>query len=361
MAVPLSFSTFVDATGSKHLEPLDNARVATLTGLQEKRIHQSTRIHLRYILKPGSHPNDLAHEVTGRFLRTSKIDPHRISALAVSHTHYEGNAASDMANEIGDSLRINRDRIASIAFGCAGFPEIVMRAQAFGEGMNPGEHVLVLNVETPDRMMDSRDSRATPIFASGASATSLSHDEGHQLIFAEARNIVPPDNPDGTEIFRIFRDEAEDFSGIRSVRTIFRMDGDLAYKNGAALIEDAARTSLHRVMQDPRLHGRRILVVPDQANAKMIKAFDDVVAPEMIAGEFAEYGIPQVRFVNGMEGMGNTISATIPSVLARLSVIEGIDPQKGDIVLFPAAGICIADPGGKMSQGMGAMVWNPRN
>lgn len=357
---PLSFSTFVDSTGSQHTELLDNARIAALTGLMEKRIWQSTRLLSRFILKAGSRPTDLALEVTDKFLRESGIDSQAVGALALVHTQYEGDATQQMAEEVADHVGVTRDRITAISFGCAGFPEIVKRAQAMAEDIAPDQHVLVLNVETPDQMMDARDSRATPIFASGASATSLSHGRGHLLLFSETQDVVPPKNPNGVEIFTIGREEVEDFSGQRSEKTIFRMEGELAYENGTALIEDAARRSLHHVMQDSSFHGRRVLVVPHQANAKMIRAFDDMIAPEMNRGEFAKYEIPEVRFVNGMEGMGNIISATIPSVLARLPDMADISPKSGDVILFPAAGICIADPGGKMSQGLGGMVWDPR-
>jgi 3-oxoacyl-[acyl-carrier-protein] synthase III len=356
----LSFSTFVESSGSKHLEPLDNKRISDLTGLDEDRIWRSTKTRSRYILKPQSKPVDLALEITEKFLRESRIHRNAIAALALVHTHYEGNARQEMAKAVADLIGIHHSKITAIAFGCTGFPEIVHHAEAMANDLFSDQHVLVLNVETPDRMMDARDSRATPIFAAAATATSLSKGEGHRLLFAETQEVTPPENPSNVEIFRIQPEEAEDFSGKRTLRTIFRMDGDLAYINGGALIEDATRRSLHRVMQDPVMHGRRVLVVPHQANAKMINAFDKMVSPELMKGEFADYGIPEVRFVNGMEGMGNTISATIPSTLARLGQIQGIDPKAGDIVLFPAAGICLAHPGDKMSQGMGAMIWNPR-
>ena len=207
-------------------------------------------------------------------------------------------------------------------------------------------------------MMDSRDPKATPIFAAGATATSLRKGDGHKLLFAETEDVVPPKNPGNTDVFHISREEIENFSGQRETKLIFRMNGELAYENGAALIEQAARDSLHRVMADSEHHGRRVLVVSHQPNAKMVKGLDKMVSPQMMQYEFAPYSIPNLRFVNGMEGMGNVISATIPSVLARINCIDGIDaPNKGDIVLFPAAGICMRDPGQKMSVGRGAMIW----
>jgi hypothetical protein len=54
------------------------------------------------------------------------------------------------------------------------------------------------------------------------------------------------------------------------------------------------------------------------------------------------------------------ISATIPSVLSRIGAIDGVvPPREGDIILIPAAGICVGDPGRKMSIGRGAIEWHP--
>ncbi len=351
----IAFTDFVDLTGSQSLVPLDNARIAQLTGLGEDRIYKSTRIRTRHILREGKTPLDLAREVLEKFFEKTGITPRDCQALALTHTEYEGDAPYMIAYTLADEMNIARDKVTALSYGCAGFPKIVSEAVPLLSKIDDGKHCLVINVETPDRMMDAHDSRATPIFASGATATSIWKGPGHRLLFAEAEDVVPPDAPKSKPIFTISRQEVEDFSGKKSVKMIFRMNGDLAYVNGAALIESAARESLLRVLGEG--YKGRVIIVPHQPNARMIKGLDDMVAPRM-REEHAD-AVADVCFVSGMEGMGNTVSCTIPSVLARINTLLNLaPPREGDIVLTPAAGICVADCEKQMSVGRGAFIWH---
>lgn len=354
-----SFTEFVDLTGSDSLELLDNARIAKLTGLEEQRIWKSTRMKERYILRAGKEPVDIALEITDRFLDQTGIRSSDIGSLALVHTAYAANENDrfSIADAVAKRVGVTRENIVAISYGCAGFPEIVSRAAIQAKRLDDGKHALILNVETPDRMMDAKDSRATPIFATGATATSLWNGDGHRLLFADSEHVVPPENPNNEKIFEIDQRDIENFSGEMCRKVTFVMNGNLAYNNGVALIERAAKESMAKVMENPLYRGRRILVVAHQPNGKMIKGLDDLVAPEM-QKQYAGMGITDIRFANGMEGMGNVISATIPSVLARNASLPDTEPlKKGDIVLIPAAGICVEDPASKMTIARGAIEW----
>lgn len=324
MQTPVSFTDFVDLEGSDSLELLDNPRIAALTGLTERRVFSSTLTTQRYILKDGKQPLDLAHEVTDRFFERTGLTGRDIGALAVSHTQCEGTTGQDIGESIARRIGLIEENVRVVSFGCTGFPHIVSVAEKQARGIHEDKHVLVLCVETPDRMMDARNKQGTPIFAAGATATSLWNGPGHQLLFSETEDVVPPDNPRGTDIFTIAARETQDFSGRMAQKANFEMNGDLAYTNGQQLIERGARESLERVLELRAGYIGRILVVSHQPNAKMVKFLDEMVAPDILS-KYAVRGITDVRFVNGMQGMGNVLSATIPSVIARIDRIQPIE------------------------------------
>ncbi len=355
----LSLTDFVDLKGSDSLELLTNDRIATLTALKADRVFKSTRVNERYILKRDKEPVDLAHEVLEKFLQKTGIASHDIAALTLVHTDYSLESLGEMAESVGKRIGLHSEAIHSLSLGCVGFVRGLTYAASVAQDIPEGRHCVLINVETPDRYIDARDSRAAPIFAAGATATSLWKGKGHSLLFSASEDLVPPENSKDEEIFKIEEADAEDFFGMKKMKTIVRMNGDLAYLNGSALIERATRLSLERVMQDEQYRGRRVIVVPHQANAKMINAFQATVA-EPLRIERPEWNIQALNFVNGMEGISNVISCTIPSVLSRINDIDALSPpQNGDIVLIPAAGICMDDPGKKMSMGVGAIEWHP--
>jgi 3-oxoacyl-[acyl-carrier-protein] synthase III len=340
-----SFTKFVDLAGSNSLELVDNERISQLTGLTVQRIKQSTRINTRFILREGKEPVDLAYEVADRFLQQASLQAADIGGLALIHTHYDGSNASRLiAEEVAQRIGVSSEQTRAISFGCAGFPQIVSEAVSIAESLPDDKHVLIMTVETPDRMIDHHDRYAMPIFAAGAAATSIWSGEGHPLIFTGSRHVVPPDNPQDEEIFTIDMEDG---------KAVMHMKGELAYRNGSLLIEEATHECIQRVLSNPSFANRRMLAVPHQANAKMIKAFDDLVAPELQK----QYNLSSLHFVIGMEGMGNTISTTIPSTLARIDGLISPPPQKGDIILMPAAGICVESARDKMSQAYGAFEW----
>jgi len=362
----LSFSDFVDLTGSPSFGLLDNHRIAELTGMKLNRIWKSTRTRSRYILRKGLEPFDIAKEVAEKlFKRIGISDPStQCRGPAVLHTNFypEGSHAQKIAEQLATQFGMDPRGAFGISYGCTGFIEIVSEAQKrLGEDLKQGEHIPVINVETPDRMLDAHDDQATPIFAAGATGTTLWKGPGHELLFAETDTVDPTaDNPDQKDIFRIQREEVEDFFGSRSMKHIFRMEGELAFENGRDIMIAATRESLKRVMENERFHRKpHVIVVPHQANMRMIDQM--ALTRDELEKEFEKYKLRSVTYAKGMEGMGNTISCTIPSTLARLYEVlqNSRQPEDGDIILTPAAGICVENPGHKMSKGWGAMVWHP--
>ncbi len=366
---PLRFSGFAHLHGPEEpalLEPLSNERIADLVNptlppdrqMTAQRLQKSTGFSMRYILARGKTPHDLAYRVTDKFQQMTGVQNQDIGALALVHTDYSGEATTALAREVAERIGIARERVVAKALGCTGFAGILPDAQSLGSDIPEGKHCLILTVETPDRSIDARDSRATPIFATGAAATSLYKGDGHELLFAETEDFVPEGAPPGRPIFSIHEEkDVQDFWGAKHARNVVRMDGDLAYQYGSTTIEKAAMDSLERALSMGH-EGKPVIVVPHQPNGRMIAALKKYGGPAMEA-TFAGR-VPKAIFVDGMEGMGNTIASTIPHVLARIHTLVNADLLGQEaLILIPSAGICIADPEMKMSVGRGAFVWNP--
>jgi len=300
----LNLTAFVDLTGSPSFDVLDNDRVAALTGLKAERVWKSTRMTKRHILKEDKLPVDIALEVFDKLMAELKITPRQCRGIGVLHTDYdEGNTAFRIAKRIAHERGIFHGQIFGSSYGCAGFVKLLEEAVPHAHDLNEGEHFPLITVETPERFLDAHDQFGTPIFAAGAAATSFAKDDGHRLIDAQTQEVVPPKNPDNADVFRFEKILAEDFYGNKAERHVIRMNGDLAYANGAALIEQSTRDALSVLTDLGLVKERRVLVVPHQANARMINAFDQTIYPSLAR----EVEAKALRFANGMEGMGNVI------------------------------------------------------
>ena len=96
---------------------------------------------------------------------------------------------------------------------------------------------------------------------------------------------------------------------------------------------------------------RRVIGVPHQPSGKLLKT--------LIAA--ARKDLPDVEFLNNLPGFGNTLSSTIPTVLSRMEEVtlcnERPTPETGDVLLLPAAGICMERRDDHMTQGYAAISW----
>jgi len=130
---------------------------------------------------------------------------------------------------------------------------------------------------------------------------------------------------------------------------VMHMDGESVFLNGVDLMLEACLKSYNEVSGT----ANRILIAPHQPSGKLLKA--------MIA---AAKQIPiSADFLNNLPNYGNSISSTIPTILARLDeVVENNDHapvSPGDLILLPAAGICMDRLTDSMSIGRAALRWQP--
>ena len=97
--------------------------------------------------------------------------------------------------------------------------------------------------------------------------------------------------------------------------------------------------------------GQRVVVVPHQPSGKLLKALIAAARPEF----------PGFEFLNNLRLYGNTISASVPTILARLPEVLAANGSKplrdGDHVILLAAGICMHNMADHMSAGHACLQW----
>ncbi len=360
----LGFGPFVDITGNESFHRVTPDDVAECVNrwpyksdtdrrFDAKRVIKSTGVADRFVLKKGTTVQGVVHELLDAWLAEAGLTEKDCGGIALSHTNYANPSdALHIAETVAQQRNISGPVLAT-SYGCTGFVKLVSEAIPAMKHVQNDKCLPLLFVESPTNGVDVRDPKAGPIFADGAAATGLLHDVGHKLLFASVRDIEPPVASSGP-IFHSEVDDAENFFGESERKLVMRMAGNEAYENAIQVLTQATGIALERILYGGRGYSPRVFVVPHQPNGKLVKALQDMTGPELQQ----HFGLPKVRFVNGMWERANTVSVTIPSTIARIAELEKEDPPKqGDIVLMPAAGICIADPGSKMSQGRAAMEW----
>ena len=94
-----------------------------------------------------------------------------------------------------------------------------------------------------------------------------------------------------------------------------RMNAESVFINAIELMLSNLRAALDSFDLQK---GERVVVVPHQPSAKLLKA--------LVATGHSEF--PDVEFLNNLSGYGNVISASVPTVLSRLDeVLEQNGPE----------------------------------
>ena len=134
-----------------------------------------------------------------------------------------------------------------------------------------------------------------------------------------------------------------------------RMNSEPVFLGGIELMLDNLRAAMDCLDRKP---GERVIVIPHQPSGKLLKA---LIAAARI--EFSEIAV-----LNNLAEHGNSISCTIPTILARLPEVcqaNGLKPpNEGDTVVLVAAGICMSNMSDEMSAGFACLryqPWRPRH
>lgn len=351
-------SSVVDIADREDLfEILDNERVLELshmgpgTGFRnEASILKSTGVEQRRMLRFGVDALDVAVTVARKLQFEVGFDWDDCPVFGLCHSHTDPVATRELANELCDALEIRHCRPFVINFGCAGYLELLRRGSELMIDAPDDAVIPLLTVETPEAWHDAADRAFCGIISTGATGTVLSKRGGHKLLHVSMRHREIPEASRNFEpLFLTDVGEYPQFCGGYSKRCVMRMNGEAVFINGVELMIEAARIAISQISGGE--DGRRVLVAPHQPSGKMLRALFSVLRDEC----------PGAILLNNLALYANSISSTVPTVLAHIDEILADQGQpaarQGDLIVLPAAGICMAQKATHLSQGWAVIDW----
>lgn len=295
-----------------------------ITGISER----------RYVSKDQS-SSSIAAIAAERAIKDSGIDPETIDQIifaqnfgdVIKHT-IQTDAVPALASRVKHNLRIKNPRCVAydILFGCPGWVQGVIQADAFGKaGM--AKTSLVIGGETLSRVLDMHD-RDSMIFADGAGAAVIRYEEssGDSGILSVASLSHTLD-----EAFYIYLGKSNFPESDPRVRYI-KMHGRKVYEYALTNVPPAMKECLDDsgvAITDIK----KIFI--HQANEKLDMA--------VIKRFYRLYGIKEVP-VNIMpmnvQELGNSSVATVPTLFDQVRNGDFPDHEvnKGDIIMFASVG-----------------------
>ena len=351
-------SCFVDVFDRVDLfDRIDNQTVVSLSRLGQKSgfasvdsVQKSTGISQRRMLKTGVTSVDLATAVFDQLCRVSDYAPAEFSAILLCHSGVEDAGAERLAAAVERHYRLSPQTVRPYNFGCSGFLKLLQEGTLLLADRRNVKRIAILNVETPEGWHDGSDRLFCGIVSAGATGVVLERNVGLPIsvIRADDFAISPSLRPNSDPLFRKETGQVYTFRGEAVCRTVMRMNAETVFLNGIELMLNNLRSAVASIDQRP---GQRVIVIPHQPSGKLLKA--------LIAAARLEY--PDFEFLNNLNHFGNTISAAVPTIMARLpQVLEqngGQPIRNGDLIILLAAGICMHEIADHMSAGHACLEW----
>ena len=292
-----------------------------ITGIVERRYAKN---HLN--------SSDLGAFAAEKAINNANIDPETLDYIIVAHNFGDvkhGTIQSDMlpslATRIKHSLRIKNPKCIAydILFGCPGWIEAVIQAQAFIKaGM--AKHCLVIGSETLSRVVDKHD-RDSMIFSDGAGATIIeaTNEEGGILAHETASYTYD-------EAYYLHFGNSNNPELSLDTRYI-KMEGRKIYEFALNKVPQAMKTCLDNSGMSIK-DVKKIFI--HQANEKM----DEAILKRFYRLYRTE--IPENIMPMSIQTLGNSSVATVPTLfdLVRHNKIENHSLSKGDVIIFASVG-----------------------
>lgn len=314
---------FLNEDGSPF--PYPNAVVAQkfeeITGIQERRYASN---HLL--------TSDIATLAAQEAIAESGVDPETLDYVILAHNF--GNVRADaiqtdilpsLASRVKHALGIKNPRCVAydILFGCPGWIEGVIQAQAFiRAGM--ARRCLVIGAETLSRVLDPHD-RDSMIYSDGAGAAVVEWSQGEGGILTHATLSYTAD-----EAYFLFFGGSFNKKLDPNTRFI-KMHGRKIYEFAVSRVPEAMQICLDQ-SGIPIEEVKKVII--HQANEKMDEA--------IIHRFFKRYGrvAPAGVMPMSIHKLGNSSVATVPTLFHLLlhKQIEGQSIATGDVLLFASVG-----------------------
>ena len=276
--------------------------------------------------------SDLGAFAGNKALEDAKIDPETLDYIIcahnfgdVKHKTIQSDILPCLAARIKHLLKIKNPKCVAydILFGCPGWVEGVVQAQAFIKaGM--AKRCLVIGAETLSRVVDPFD-RDSMIYADGAGATVIEASEEEGGIIAHESASYTHD-----EIYHLFFGNSNDKSQDEDVRYI-KMYGRKIYEFALNNVPTALKNCLDKSGFSIN-EVKKILI--HQANEKM----DEAIVKRFY--RLYKTAVPDGIMPMTIHKFGNSSVATVPTLfdLIRKGVLKEQNLSKGDVIIFASVG-----------------------
>ncbi len=276
--------------------------------------------------------SDVGAIAAERAIADANIDPEELDYIIVAHNFGDVKAnaiQSDilpcLASRIKHSLRIKNPKCVAydILFGCPGWIEGVIQAQAFIKaGM--ANKCLVVGTETLSRVVDKHD-RDSMIYSDGAGATVIeATDEEGGILAHETGSFTY------NEAYYLYFGNSNNPELDKDTRYI-KMHGRKIYEFALNNVPAAMKVCLDDSGMDIK-DVKKVLI--HQANEKMDEA--------IIKRFYRLYKTPMPEHIMPMSihKLGNSSVATVPTLydLIKNNKLEEHKLNKGDVIIFASVG-----------------------
>ncbi len=319
-----SDSSFLNSNGTPFGSTNDIIieKFKSITGIEERRY-----------AKNEYKSSDLGFFAAEKAIKNAKINPEELDYIIVAHNFgdvkndaIQSDILPSLATRVKYKLGIENPNCVAydILFGCPGWIEGVIQAQAFIKA-GIAKKCLVIGTETLSRVIDKYD-RDSMIYSDGAGACIVeAKNESNSGIISHATQTFTKN-----EAYYLFFGNSFDKNEDPNVRYI-KMHGRKIYEFALNNVPQAMKAALDKSglsINDVKK------VFIHQANEKMDEA--------IIKRFFRLYKkpIPERIMPMSIHKLGNSSVATVPTLLDLVlkGEIENQEVQKGDVIILASVG-----------------------
>lgn len=311
---------------------MDGSAITSENGIIIEKFKAITGIEERRYAPSEMNSSDLGSKAAERAIKDAGIDPETLDYIICAHNYgdvQKGSNFSDivpsLASRIKHNLRIQNPKCVAydILFGCPGWIEGVIQAQAFIKaGM--AKKCLVIGTEMLSRVVDDHD-RDSMIYSDGAGASVIEEDESDTGILAFETATFTYD-----EAYFLFNGSSYNTEANQDTKYI-KMYGRKIYNFALTQVPQAMKSCLEKSRCSIN-EVKKIFI--HQANEKM----DEAIVSRFY--KLHDLEMPEHIMPMSINKLGNSSVATVPTVfdLVRQGALENHEINKGDVVIFASVG-----------------------
>ncbi|XRE42593.1 3-oxoacyl-[acyl-carrier-protein] synthase, KASIII [Tenacibaculum discolor] len=317
-----SFFLNADGTSFDNSNPVIIEKFKSITGIEERRY-----------AKPEYKASDLGFFAAKKAIEDANINPEELDYIIFAHNFgdvkkdaIQSDILPSLATRVKHLLQIENPNCVAydILFGCPGWIEGVIQAQAFIKA-GIAKKCLVIGGETLSRVIDMND-RDSMIYSDGAGACIVeATDKNDSGILSHASQTFTKD-----EAYYLFFGNSNDKSKDKDVRYI-KMHGRKIYEFALTNVPKAMQTALDKsgVSIDDV---KKIFI--HQANEKM----DEAIIKRFY--RLYKKPVPEGIMPMSIHKLGNSSVATVPTLLDLVlkGNIENQEVKKGDVIILASVG-----------------------